>query len=91
MPESQSSPPQNPKEPIAARTFNLTRVTGLAGVIAAVATGLSTALGAFEGEPVAVIVAALAVIAVAMVVTGHVFTTDMRVRNRQAIADNYIR
>ena len=91
MAESKTSPPQDPHVPIAARTFNSTRVAGVVAIVAPLAAALSGAAGGLKEVSDPVLVAAFAVIAVGVAVAGYITVTDMRVRNRQTIADNYIR
>jgi hypothetical protein len=79
------------QEPISANALNLTRGTSLAAVATTVGTVLSAALGAFKGEPVEIVIAAMAAITVGVVVAGFVVVTDMRVRSQQAIAASYLR
>jgi hypothetical protein len=88
---TQVGPTANPTQPIAGNTMNATKLTGLGAVVVGVGAGLATALDAFDNEPTAVVIAVLATIAVAMAVTGYVTATDMRVRNRQTVVDNYLR
>jgi hypothetical protein len=83
--------PANPAQPILANTMNVTKVGGLAAIVTAVGAALSTALGQFDGERTAVVIAVIAAVTVAMVVAGYIAVTDLRVRNRQTIADNYLK
>ena len=71
--------------------MNLTRVTGLGAVVATMGAALSAALGAFEGEPIAIVIAVIAAICVGLVVAGFVLVTDMRVRSQQTIDENNLR
>lgn len=78
-------------QPIAANALNLTRVTGLGAVIATTGTALSAALGAFKDLPTETVIAIIAAMCVALVVTGLVLITDMRVRGRQTMHDNQLK
>ena len=78
-------------QPITANALNLTRVTGLGAVVATTGTALSAALGAFQDLPTAIVIAVIAAMCVALVVTGFVLVWDMRVRNQQTMSDNYLK
>ncbi len=54
-------------------------------------TALSAALGAFQGLPTAIVIAVIAAMCVALVITGFVLTWDMRVRGQQTRSDNYLK
>ena len=57
-------------ELIKSEPLSVTKGSGVAALIASVALPLSTALGAFEGQPASVIIAAIALVAVVFVVSG---------------------
>ena len=73
------------KELITSQPLSVTKGSGLAAVVAAVLLPLSTALGWFDGEPASVVIAAMALVAIAFVVTGYVIVTDQRVRSELTI------
>jgi len=73
------------KELITSNAFNVTKGSGLAGVVAAVMLPLSTALGWFEGRPTSIVIAAMALAAVALVVVGYVSVSDQRTRAKLTI------
>jgi hypothetical protein len=77
-------------QPIAANALNLRRVTGLGAVVATTGTALTAALGAFQDLPTAIVIAVIAAMWVALMVTGFVLVWDMRVRRQQTMSDNYL-
>ncbi len=91
MSDTQVGPTADPTQPIAASTLKATKATGLGAVVITVGAALATTLDKFGETPDAIVIAALATIAVAMIVAGYVAVADMRVRNRQTVADNYLR
>ena len=91
MSDTEAVVPANPAQPILANALNVTKVVGFSAIITTVGGGLATALGKFDNRPTSVLIAVIAAIAVAIVVAGYIVVTDMRVRNRQTIADNYIK
>jgi hypothetical protein len=73
------------RELITSDTYNVTKGTGLAGVVAAIMLPLSTAVGWFDGKPTSIVIAAMAVAAVALVVVGYVSVSDHRTRAKLTI------
>jgi hypothetical protein len=77
---------QDLEEMIKSDPLSVTKGSGLTALVASVALPLSTALGAFKGQPASVIIAAIALVAVVVVVAGYVGVQDMQIRSRQTLA-----
>ena len=91
MSVTQVGPTDDQTKPIAAGTMNTTKAAGLGAIAITVGGGLVTVLETLPSQRASVVIAVLATIAVAMAVFAYVAVADMRVRNRQTVADNYLR